>query len=47
MADADHWRRDVAAAFHQVVAREGLTRRHGPIKRVRARFRDAVTELVG
>jgi hypothetical protein len=47
MADADHWRRDVASAFQQVVTREGLTRRHGPMKRVRARFRDEIAGLVG
>ncbi len=46
MADADLWRRDVASVFGQIVAREGLTRRHGPIRRVRARFRNEVDELL-
>ena len=34
MEDADLWRRDVASVFRQIVEREGLTRRHGPIRRV-------------
>ena len=46
MEDADLWRRDVAAVFRQIVEREGLTRRHGPIRRVRARFRNEVDELL-
>lgn len=46
MADADLWRRDVASVFRQIVEREGLTRRHGPIRRVRARFRNEVDELL-
>jgi hypothetical protein len=47
MEDADLWRRDVALVFRQIVEREGLTRRHGPIRRVRARFRNEVDELLG
>lgn len=47
MEDADLWRRDVASAFGRIVEREGLTRRHGPIRRVRARFRHEVDELLG
>ena len=46
MEDADVWRRDVAAVFREIVKREGLTRRHGPIRRVRARFRNEVDELL-
>jgi HEAT repeat protein len=46
MADADQWRRDVAGVFRTIVAREGLTRRHGPIRRVRARYRDEIAELL-
>ena len=46
MEDADLWRRDVASVFRQIVEREGLTRRHGPIRRVRARFRNEVDELL-
>jgi HEAT repeat protein len=46
MEDADVWRRDVAAVFRGIVKREGLTRRHGPIRRVRARFRNEVDELL-
>lgn len=47
MEDADLWRRDVASVFGRIVEREGLTRRHGPIRRVRARFRHEVDELLG
>lgn len=46
MEDADVWRRDVAGVFREIVKREGLTRRHGPIRRVRARFRNEVDELL-
>ena len=46
MADADLWRRDVGSIFRQIVKREGLTRRHGPIRRVRARFRNEIDELL-
>lgn len=46
MEDADMWRRDIATVFRQIVAREGLTRRHGPIRRVRARFRHEVDDLL-
>ena len=46
MEDADLWRRDVTAVFRQIVNREKLTRRHGPIRRVRARFRNEVDELL-
>jgi HEAT repeat protein len=46
MADADQWRRDVALVFRAIVAREGLTRRHGPIRRVRARYREEIAELL-
>lgn len=46
MADADQWRRDVARVFRTIVAREGLTRRHGPIRRVRARYREEIAELL-
>jgi hypothetical protein len=46
MEDADVWRRDVAVVFRGIVKREGLTRRHGPIRRVRARFRNEVDELL-
>lgn len=47
MEDADLWRREVASVFSRIVEREGLTRRHGPIRRVRARFRNEVEELLG
>ena len=46
MADADHWRRDIADAFHRVVAREKLTGRHSAVRRLRARFRDEIDELL-
>lgn len=46
MADADQWRRDVGQVFRTIVAREGLTRRHGPIRRVRARYREEIAELL-
>jgi HEAT repeat protein len=46
MADADQWRRDVAHVFRAIVAREGLTRRHGPVRRVRARYREEIAELL-
>lgn len=46
MADADQWRRDVGSSFRHIVAREGLTRRHSAIRRVRARFRGAVDSLL-
>ncbi len=47
MEDADHWRRDIAEAFHRVVKRERLTRRHAAVRRLRARFRDEINELLG
>ena len=47
MDDADHWRREIAAVFHRIVEREGLTRRHAAVRRVRARFRDQIGELLG
>jgi hypothetical protein len=46
MDDADHWRRDLADTFHRVVKREGLTRRHAAVRRLRARFRDEIGELL-
>ncbi len=46
MADAEGWRQRIAATFREIVAREGLTRRHGVIRRVRARLRDSVDELL-
>jgi hypothetical protein len=46
MADAEGWRRRIAEAFRQVVAQEHLTRRHAVIRRVRARLRDSIDELL-
>ena len=41
------WREHLAAAFRAIVQREGLTRRHAPLKRVLARWPDAASELMG
>jgi hypothetical protein len=41
------WRDHVAGAFRAIVHREGLTRRHGAIKRLMARWPAAAAELMG
>jgi HEAT repeat protein len=46
MADAEGWRREVAAAFRAIVARERITRRHGAIRRIRARLGTALDEML-
>jgi hypothetical protein len=44
----DMWLREhIATAFRAIVQREGLTRRHAPVKRVLARWPDAATDLMG
>lgn len=40
------WREHVASAFRAIVHREGLTRRHGAIKRALARWPDATADLL-
>ena len=47
LADTEHWRRDLATAFKAIVQREGLTRRHAALRRVRARFKNELDELLG
>jgi hypothetical protein len=47
LSDTEHWRRDLAAAFKAIVAREGLTRRHAALRRVRARFKNELDRLLG
>ena len=46
LSDTEHWRRDLAAAFKIIVAREGLTRRHAALRRVRARFNNELEQLL-
>ena len=46
MADAEGWRREVAAAFRAIVGRERITRRHGAIRRIRARLGTALDEML-
>ena len=41
------WRGHLATAFRAIVHREGLTRRHAPIKRLLARWPDATADLMG
>jgi len=40
------WREHLASAFHAIVQREGLTRRHGAIKRALARWPEATATLM-
>jgi HEAT repeat protein len=47
LSDTEHWRRDLAAAFKAIVQRQGLTRRHAALRRVRARFKDELDQLLG
>jgi HEAT repeat protein len=47
LADTEHWRRDVATAFRAIVERDGLTRRHAALRRVRARFGTELDRLLG
>jgi hypothetical protein len=47
LSDTEHWRRDLAVAFSAIVEREGLTRRHAALRRVRARFKDELDQLLG
>jgi HEAT repeat protein len=42
---ADWWRRHLASAFHTIVKREGLTRRHGVIRKIVKRWGDAAPGL--
>jgi hypothetical protein len=44
--DESGWRTALADAARQIVAREQLTRRHGAVKRLRARYGDAVAGLL-
>lgn len=47
LSDTEHWRRDLAAAFKAIVEREGLTRRHAALRRVRMRFKSELDQLLG
>jgi hypothetical protein len=47
LSDTEHWRRDLRAAFNAIVEREGLTRRHAALRRVRARFSNELDQLLG
>jgi hypothetical protein len=40
------WREHVAAAFREIVQREGLTRRHAAVKRALARWPEATADLM-
>ena len=42
---ADWWRQHLASAFRTIVKREGLTRRHGVIRKIAKRWGDAVRGL--
>jgi HEAT repeat protein len=42
---ADWWRQHLASAFQTIVAREGLTRRHGVIRKIAKRWGDAAEGL--
>ena len=42
---ADWWRQHLASAFHTIVKREGLTRRHGVIRKIAKRWGDAAEGL--
>jgi HEAT repeat protein len=46
MPDAETWRRRLADTFQTIVSREGITARHGAMKRVKSRFRGHVDSLV-
>jgi hypothetical protein len=46
LSDTEHWRRDLGAAFKAIVEREGLTRRHSALRRMRARFRNELAQLL-
>ncbi len=46
MPDAETWRRKIAETFQTIVSREGITARHGALKRVKSRFRGHVDSLV-
>jgi HEAT repeat protein len=46
LSDTEHWRRDLAAAFKAIMEREGLTRRHAALRRVRGRFRKELEQLL-
>jgi hypothetical protein len=41
------WREHLAAAFRAIVSREGLTRRHGVMRKIAKRWGNQVSELVG
>ena len=45
-ADAAGWRATLADAARAIIAREQLTKRHGVVKRLRARYGDAVAGLL-
>jgi HEAT repeat protein len=42
---ADWWREHLASAFHTIVKREGLTRRHAVIRKIAKRWGDAIHGL--
>lgn len=42
---ADWWRRNLASAFHTIVKREGLTRRHAVIRKIAKRWGEAARGL--
>jgi HEAT repeat protein len=44
--DASGWRAALADAAREIIGREQLTRRHGAVKRLRARYGDAVAGLL-
>ena len=44
--DESGWRAALADAAREIVAREQLTRRHGAVKRLRARYGEAVAGLL-
>jgi HEAT repeat protein len=47
MADAEAWRRALAETFRAVSAANGITRRHGVMKKIASRFGPRVVELTG
>ena len=42
-----HWRHQLAAAFRMIARREKITQRHAVMKRIAARWPDAIDELSG
>jgi hypothetical protein len=45
LASADWWRQHLAGAFQTIVKREGLTRRHGVIRKIAKRWGNAIDGL--